>query len=184
MRFGANPNQVRAALQHEHGPQPSVAANGSFAASFWLAAACTSYPPCAPEAEALLQSASAAERLTRIISVQRAALRGAYTEESQENARTAVQVDPADRARDRAAVARALEGVRLRQVTANPNPNPDPNPNPNPSPTPSLTLTLTRSRALTSAGAMRASTATISCLSAVSAWRCRATSNPNPKPKP
>ena len=130
MRFGANPNQVRAALQHEHGPQPSVAANGSFAASFWLAAACTSYPPCAPEAEALLQSASAAERLTRIISVQRAALRGAYTEEGQENARTAVQVDPADRARDRAAVARALEGVRLRQVT-NPNPDTSPSPNPN-----------------------------------------------------
>ena len=42
----------------------------------WLSAACVSYPPCAGEAEALLRGESAAERLERIVAVQRAVLRG------------------------------------------------------------------------------------------------------------
>ena len=67
---------VREGLERTHGPQPSVAANGSYAASMWLSASCASYPPCATEAAALLKGVSTAERIRRIVAVQKKALRG------------------------------------------------------------------------------------------------------------
>ena len=95
----------RDGLEQALGPQPSVTRNGSYATSMWLSAACASYPPCAGEAEALLKGHDAAERLERIIAVQRAALRGPASSAA---ATVAAASKRAEAMRD------ALRGVKLR----------------------------------------------------------------------
>lgn len=108
---------VREGLERTHGPQPSVAGNGSYAASMWLSAACASFPPCATEAGKLLTGVSTAERVRRIVAVQKKALRGLgggggkKTSSSPRGAGTA-DVDAEDS--DIASRGPPLQGVTLR----------------------------------------------------------------------
>lgn len=67
---------VHEALQEQHGSIPSVLRNGSYAASMWLAAACTSHPLCEPLGEELLLGNSTAARLQRILAFQHQLLGG------------------------------------------------------------------------------------------------------------
>ena len=67
---------VQAALEAQHGALPSLEQKGSYTVSMWLAAACTSHPTCAKEADALLRGSSTTERIRRVVRVQKALLGG------------------------------------------------------------------------------------------------------------